>query len=374
MTGRNADLRIHHSSSELYGSDRSLLSLAEAGVRRGSIVEVHLPEAGPLVEALRVVGACVSVDREVVLRRSRPISTAWDVLRGGAMRLRSKDASPPRLIVSNTSAVLTPLFIARATAPWAVIVREHFSSSLERKAFQVILSSAAGIVCVSESVRNQFDTSFLARVPTIVVHSGADVKQFHAVEKSTDDRLLGGFRILCVGRLLLWKGQDLLLEALALLPADFGRLEVRIVGSEYGLAGKLTADLMRRAAALPPNICVEFAGESRQVIDHYAWADAVVVPSRKAEPFGKVVIEGMAAGCVVIASGHGGPAEVIEHGITGVLFRPGSREDLANAIVEVMSNAALRRELAMAGRAASHEWSADAAAGRILDFFGSLTP
>ena len=82
----------------------------------------------------------------------------------------------------------------------------------------------------------------------------------------------------------------------------------------------------------------------------------------------------MAAGCVVIASGHGGPAEVIENGITGLLFEPGSPEDLARAMTEVLLSPALKRELAAAGRAASYKWSANAAAARILDFFGSLAP
>ncbi len=374
MTQRIADLRIHHPSNELYGSDRSLLSLVEEGVRRRAVIDVLLPGPGPLIPALTAAGASVSVSRKVVLRRSRPIRTAWDLLRGGAMRLRSSDAAPARLVVSNTSADLTPFFGARSATPWVVIVREHYSSSLERRAFQAILSSAVGIVCVSESVRSQFDASFLARVPTIVVHSGADLGEFHALDRSTDDSQAREFRILCVGRLLPWKGQDLLLDALALLPAHIGRLHVRIVGSEFGGAGELTANLRRKAASLALHISVEFAGESRRVVDHYAWADAVVVPSRKPEPFGKVVIEGMAAGCVVIASGHGGPAEVIENGITGLLFEPGSPEDLARALTEVMLSIALRRKLATAGRSASHHWSADAAAAKILDFFGSLTP
>ena len=369
-----ADLRIHHSSSEMYGSDRSLLSLVEEGVRRGSVIDVRLPQPGPLTAALTSAGASVRVSREVVLRRSRPIRTAWDLLRGGAMRLRSSDAAPARLVVSNTSAVLTPLFARRSATPWVVIVREYFSSPLERRAFQRILSSATGIVCVSESVRRQFDASFLARLPTIVVHSGADLEEFHAVDRSTDDSHDREFRILCVGRLIRWKGQDLLLDAVALVPPHIGRLHVRIVGSEFGGAGELTADLRHRVASLDPHIRVEFAGETQRVVDHYAWADAVVAPSRRPEPFGKVVVEGMAAGCVVIASEHGGPAEVVENGITGLLFKPGSPKDLARAITEVMFSPALKRELATAGRAASHKWSADAAAGRILDFFGSLTP
>lgn len=368
------DLRIHNASSELYGSDRSLVSLVREAARRGSSVDVLVPARGPLIESLTAAGASVEVSPEVILRRSRPMRTARDIIWDGVRRYGTRDFAPARLVVSNTSTVLTPFFTERHAAPWVVIVREFYSSVLERKAFQAILSRAAGIVCVSDSVRSQFDKSFLDRLPTTVVHSGADIREFQAIDRSTRVSREQDHRILCVGRLLPWKGQDLLLDALALMPPQLGQLSVRFVGAEFGGTGELTADLRRKSASLPPHITVEFPGESPQIVDHYAWADVVVVPSRKPEPFGKVVIEGLASGCAVVACGHGGPSEVIEHGTTGLLFEPGNAEDLASAITKLVSSPALLQDVSLAGRAASSNWSGDAAAAKILDFFGSLTP
>nr|WP_255360375.1 glycosyltransferase family 4 protein [Mycobacterium sp. 852013-51886_SCH5428379] len=205
-------------------------------------------------------------------------------------------------------------------------------------------------------------------MPTAVVHSGADLREFLALDR-LNDTSRDEFRLLCVGRLMPWKGQDLLLDALHLISGHDGRLRVRIVGAEFGGAGELTANLRLKAETLGSHVSVDFVGESMTVADHYAWADAVVVPSKKPEPFGKVVIEGMAAGCTVIASAHGGPAEVIEDRRTGLLFEPGNAEALARAVTDLMLHPRLRSQLAANGRAASREWSGDVAAGSIMDFF-----
>ena len=69
------------------------------------------------------------------------------------------------------------------------------------------------------------------------------------------------------------------------------------------------------------------------------------------EPFGQVVIEGMAAGLAVIASDEGGPAEVIDDGRTGRLFKSRDAGSLAAAMRELCANPAERRRLGEAAAA-----------------------
>jgi glycosyltransferase involved in cell wall biosynthesis len=68
------------------------------------------------------------------------------------------------------------------------------------------------------------------------------------------------------------------------------------------------------------------------------------------EPFGIVLLEGMARGVAVVAINAGGPTEIIEDGKTGLLARSGAPEDIADTLAAVLASPELRRSLAEAGR------------------------
>ncbi len=79
--------------------------------------------------------------------------------------------------------------------------------------------------------------------------------------------------------------------------------------------------------------------------------DVLVCPSLAPEPFGLVVLEGMALGVPVIASRHGGVVDIIDEGQDGLLFRPGDAEDLADRILCLLENPAFAERLAAAAKA-----------------------
>jgi len=84
-------------------------------------------------------------------------------------------------------------------------------------------------------------------------------------------------------------------------------------------------------------------------------ARAVVVPSEWYEPFGLVILEGMAAGRPVIASRVAGPAEIVEHERDGLLFEMGDAAALANAMRRLWNDPSTARELGRHGRAKALE-------------------
>jgi glycosyltransferase involved in cell wall biosynthesis len=75
----------------------------------------------------------------------------------------------------------------------------------------------------------------------------------------------------------------------------------------------------------------------------------VLVNASDPEPFGIVLLEGMASAVPVVAVDSGGPPDVIEHGKTGQLARSGAPEALADALEPLIESAALREELGRAG-------------------------
>lgn len=89
--------------------------------------------------------------------------------------------------------------------------------------------------------------------------------------------------------------------------------------------------------------------------------DVLVAPSHQ-EPFGTVLSEAMAVGTPVVATRVGGLAEVVEHGVTGVLVEPGEPAALAAGVLRVLAD---RAAMGSAARVAARRFGADAYADRV---------
>ena len=111
---------------------------------------------------------------------------------------------------------------------------------------------------------------------------------------------------------------------------------------------------------------VEFRGHRTDIAHELGAVDAVVHASRRPEPFGQVVVEAMAAGRGVIASAEGGPAEIIDHGRTGLLVRPDDTAALADAML-AMQDPQVRQPLADAARVAARQYALDVVTEQLED-------
>ena len=130
--------------------------------------------------------------------------------------------------------------------------------------------------------------------------------------------------LIFVGRLIRGKGVQVLIDAVRELARRGIRRELTIVG-----AGPDGPQFIRAAEGLP----ITFTGVKRdhELSNIIAGHKILVVPSLEPEPFGIVALEGLACGCLVVASRHGGLPEAV--GPHGVLFEPGNSIALADAIL-----------------------------------------
>ena len=139
--------------------------------------------------------------------------------------------------------------------------------------------------------------------------------------------------VMLPGRLTGWKGQAVLISALALL-ARTDAVGV-LVGSDQGRAG-YSAGLRRQAEALGVAGRLRLVGECADMPAALLLADVVVHASTAPEAFGRVVIEAQAMGRPMIAADLGGPVETVEAGVTGWRVPPGDPAALAAAIDAVL--------------------------------------
>ncbi|MCM3161736.1 glycosyltransferase [Metabacillus litoralis] len=157
------------------------------------------------------------------------------------------------------------------------------------------------------------------------------------------------YRIAIIGQIAKWKGQDVFIKAAKLLHLNFPKVKFFIIGDV--LFNKVE-DLLYKNQLLELAInCkfIEFLGHRNDVRELIQNMDVIVHASIREEPFGRVIIEGMAAKKPVIASGIGGPIEIIEDGVNGMLYKPGDEKDLAKSIESLLSNDVLYNELSNEG-------------------------
>ena len=177
---------------------------------------------------------------------------------------------------------------------------------------------------------------------------GVDIERFHPGNRTygAEDTGSGPLRILAVGRLVPKKGYPVLLDALGELARRDVAFECRIVGG-----GDLRDPLTLQVSRLGLDADVLFLGSRTQseVLDQYRWANAfvqasVVTADGDRDGIPNSVLEAMASGLPVVATGVAGIPEVVHDGCTGMLVPPEPRP-LADALQALSLDHHLRANL-----------------------------
>ncbi len=117
---------------------------------------------------------------------------------------------------------------------------------------------------------------------------------------------------------------------------------------------------------------VEFRGFRDDVRAELAELDVLVHASTTPEPFGQVVLEGMAAGLPVVAAAAGGRAEIVTDGVDGLLVAPGDAAALAAALTRLAADPQLRERLGAAGRRTSLRYAPPVVAAGVREVYARL--
>ncbi len=158
-----------------------------------------------------------------------------------------------------------------------------------------------------------------------------------------------------VGRITPWKGQHIFIRAARKVADCYPEAEFLIVGSAMFGEEDYEEELHRLVAECGMEERIHFLGFRTDVDSLIASLDVLVHASTVPEPFGQVVIEGMAGGTPVVATRGGGVTEIIEDGVTGTLIAMGSVEEMAAAIVASLRDRERATRMAAAARVAVRE-------------------
>jgi D-inositol-3-phosphate glycosyltransferase len=229
----------------------------------------------------------------------------------------------------------------------------------------------------------------------MVAHYGAAADHIHVVPCGVD---LGHFRphdlaaareqlslpapphrlVLLVGRIEPLKGIDVLIRALALVhqrrPEWRDALSAAIVGGGGEAerprwnAEQRRLDALRNELGLADAVRFVGARSQEQLPLFYAAADVVAMPSNY-ESFGMVALEGLACGRAVVATQAGGPAAIVEEGVSGLLVPPGQPEALADRLERLLADDGLRAALGAAARQRAERFGWPAVTCELLQVY-----
>lgn len=310
-------------------------------------IEVQLGALGPLVDLL-TPNAEVRIEPLWIARAKGVLASVAREAPAFALRAPRRLSASRRydFVYINTIAVLEYLLPTLLNGRNTVLhVREIVPNSIAGHVMKaLVVRSRATKIYNSHATAKSFGG----------VRPGRDSVVYNAIYgPSTVQYPQGGstLDLLCIGRISDWKGQDLAIEAVSLLPESIkARVRLRIVGSAFDGREDIEEGLRRSIARYQLEHIVTLEPFTVDAQPEFARASAVVVPSRRPEPFGRVAVEALSHGRPVVAAAHGGLPEIVEHGQSGLLVAPNDAQALSRAIRHLVEQSGELQRLAVGAR------------------------
>lgn len=372
---------------ETGGAERTAVDIAAALTARGDRA-IILSEGGRLVEELTAAGG---EHRHFPARTKNPLKIV-----ANAFRLK-------RLIEQEKIDVIH----ARSRAPaWSALIAARMAKIPFVTTYHGIYNQKSGAKALYNSVMARGDAVIansrytaaliaerhpFASEKIVIIHRGTDLDGYarEAVPEARLDALRqawgiakGETVILNVARLTAWKGQRVLIDALARLSQQGnGEWTAILAGSDQGRAG-YREELQERIAQAGLQSRVRLVGHCDDIAAAHALAAVAVVASTDPEAFGRAAVEAQAAGVPVIVTDIGAaaetvlaPPEVDEGERTGWRIEPGDPQALCDSLllIAAMDGQERNRLAARAVRHVKRHFSKDAMAAATLAVYDRLT-
>jgi len=236
--------------------------------------------------------------------------------------------------------------------------------------FERFFGRLDGRIAVSEAARDYLADYFPGDYR--IIPNGIDLERFGdpdlcPVEQFDDGKL----NILFVGRLEKRKGFKYLLQAFAQVKEAVSEARLIVVGA-YDKEDKEPFVLYAREHRLRD---VRFVGpvSENDLPRYYRTCHVFCAPSTGFESFGIILLEAMAAGRPIVASDIAGYRGVMEGGGAGFLVQPEDEQCLAEALIRLLKNPALRASMGRQGQAKAKDYSWQKVVQQVLDYYRELS-
>ncbi|OYE04089.1 glycosyltransferase family 4 protein [Nostoc sp. 'Peltigera membranacea cyanobiont' 232] len=229
-----------------------------------------------------------------------------------------------------------------------ILSTEHFSQTNLRIAINLANRFASLVIANSQASKIAFIQAGGCSDIIEVVYNGFDPKNYQTDEYDISKLqeklgLEGKFVVGHFSRLAPWKGQHILIDALAKCPQEVIAI---LVGDALFGEQDYVQKLHQQVAELGLENRVKFLGFRSDIPQLMAACNLVAHTSTSPEPFGRVIVEAMLCGKPVVAAKAGGVMELVEHGLNGFLVTPGEPQELAQVIITCLQETEITATIA----------------------------
>ena len=235
-----------------------------------------------------------------------------------------------------------------------------FSTMLLKRWFRNLDGKIAVSKPAMEYVRKHFPGYYN------IIPNGIDLEHFSSDVSPIDEFCDGKVNILFVGRLEKRKGLNYLLKAYKRVKQEISGSRLIIVGPGTRLRRKYEKEVRRNR--LEDVVFVGYV-DYDDLPRYYKTADIFCAPATGCESFGIVLLEAMAVGKPVVASNIAGYANVVAHGVEGLLVPPKDEEMLAQVLISLVGDESLRQQMGNRGKLKAKEYDWGHVAQRVLDYY-----
>ena len=236
---------------------------------------------------------------------------------------------------------------------------------------------AAGILISSAVQQDQHAQGVHFRRERIIANA-IDLTQFEQPASRLEVRNEFGIKAdariaVVVGRIMRRKGLDIFIQAMAQVVQQHPETHGLIVGDDDIAEGDLTEELQALAEHLGIADHIHFTGHRTDIPRLLLASDLLCFAPTQAEPFGRTLIEGMAAGLPVIGAHSGAIPDIIVAGETGLLVPPGDADAQADAIIQLFAHPEQARAMGAAGkRLAAAKYSIEYQITQLTDLYDEI--
>ena len=353
-----------HASAELFGSDYVLLTLLKSLDRTHYDPYVILPFEGPLCGELKKADIAYELYDLPVLRRQYFTPPGFFIFSSKLIRClffltrmiweKNIDA-----VHTNTAAVWVGGFAAAITRRphyWQIMELVDRPRSVSWMMRKIVGRFSTKVFCISNAVRDFF----------ILSNPGKEKKfqtVYHGVDRSVYDHTISGLAlreklglaegdvlVTFAGRFNGWKGQNVLAAAMPVVFERIRNVHFLFIGSCFQGQEHYERELKAQVAELIQQGCkATVLGFQSNLPEWLAATDIFVLPSTSPEPNATVTIAAMSMGLPVVGTNVGGTPESVVDGETGLLVNPNDSGSLAEAIVRLVCDPDLRRDMGEKG-------------------------